>query len=586
MALSYSRRLPAEADINHGYSWRPMALLVGLAGAVVIATLDTDALGFEAQDPLSGLTLLAASLSVIVGWVAAAIAILVRTFWGRPLNLALVAGGAGFLWLAALPIYFLGGQPGFYGDRLFVIFKAQADVSDAADIADYNERRRFVYDTLTNHADQHQQDLRWYLDTLGIDYRSYYLVNALEVEGGLVARLLLSTRPEIDRILYSPRLRPVENLTVDSGTLPAPTAPQWNLTNIGADRVWDELGVRGEGIVVGQSDSGVQWDHPELLPGYRGRDGDHNYNWLDPWRNTSEPVDFGGHGTHTLGSVLGQTVGVAPGAQWIACANLTRNVGNPALYLDCWQFMLAPYPQQGNPFLDGDPGRGAHILNNSWGCPDDSEGCDPDVLLPAVRALRAAGIFVEVSAGNDGPGCATVQSPPATYDEVFSTGAIDENNDLALFSSVGPVTIDGSRRTKPDIVAPGVQVWSAFPNSTYSKLDGTSMAGPHVTGVVALMWSANPDIIGDIDRTEQILIETATPFSGTLAGLDLELVITQMFGEEMAQAVTEDLPEPEQSVAETGTCISGTDLSQVPNNIAGYGVVNAYEAVKRTLQNP
>ena len=100
------------------------------------------------------------------------------------------------------------------------------------------------------------------------------------------------------------------------------------------------------------------------------------------------------------------------------------------------------------------------------------------------------------------------------------------------------------------------------------------------------MWSANPDIIGDIDRTEQILIETATPFGGTLAGLDLELVITQMFGEEMAQSVTEDLPEPAQPAVETGTCISGTDLSQVPNNIAGYGIVNAYEAVKRTLQNP
>jgi subtilisin family serine protease len=148
------------------------------------------------------------------------------------------------------------------------------------------------------------------------------------------------------------------------------------------------------------------------------------------------------------------------------------------------------------------------------------------------------------------------------------------------------VTIDGSGRTKPDIVAPGVQVWSAFPNSTYSKLDGTSMAGPHITGVVALMWSANPDIIGDIDRTEQILIETATPFSGTLAGLDLELLMTQMFGEEMAQAVTGDVPEPEKPDVETGACISGTDLSQVPNNITGYGIVNAYEAVKRTLQNP
>ena len=87
--------------------------------------------------------------------------------------------------------------------------------------------------------------------------------------------------------------------------------------------------------------------------------------------------------------------------------NLGRNLGNPAYYLDCMQFMLAPYPQRGNPLTDGDPARAAHVLNNSWGCPP-IEGCDAAALGPAVRALRAAGIFVVASAGNEGPRCGSV----------------------------------------------------------------------------------------------------------------------------------------------------------------------------------
>jgi subtilisin family serine protease len=322
---------------------------------------------------------------------------------------------------------------------------------------------------------------------------------------------------------------------------------QWNLTLIGADRVWEEFGVRGEGIVVGESDSGVQGDHPELEDGYRGQaSNSDDYNWFDPWYGTSEPTDWGGHGTHTLGSVVGNRVGVAPDAEWIGCVNLARNLGNPALYLDCLQFMFAPFPQGGDPLADGDPQRGAHVLNNSWGCPE-IEGCDPTSLRPAVQALRDAGIFVVASAGNDGlAGCSTIEDPIALYDDVFTVGAADSGRTLAEFSSRGPVQVDGSGRLKPDIIAPGVQVLSAFPNSTYAIHDGTSMAGPHVAGVVALMWSANPDLIGDIERTEQILISTTQPAFAPY--------------------------EPCGAAGET------------PNNLTGYGMVDAYAAVEWALE--
>jgi subtilisin family serine protease len=208
------------------------------------------------------------------------------------------------------------------------------------------------------------------------------------------------------------------------------------------------------------------------------------------------------------------------------------------------QFMLAPFPQGGDPFRDGEPTRAAHVLNNSWGCPE-IEGCDPTSLQQAAENLRAAGIFVVVSAGNDGPNCSTINAPLSLYDAVFSVGAIDRFGNVADFSSRGPVTADGSGRMKPDIVAPGVDIFSSLPGGTYGPNSGTSMAGPHLAGVVALLWSANPALIGDIERTEQIIIETADPYTGSVAN----------------------------------GCFEGG----APNAGYGYGVVNVYEAVKMAL---
>jgi subtilisin family serine protease len=123
---------------------------------------------------------------------------------------------------------------------------------------------------------------------------------------------------------------------------------------------------------------------------------------------------------------------------------------------------------------------------------------------------------------------------------------VDHGGNVAPFSSRGPVTIDGSNLIKPDISAPGVDVVSSLPDGTYGPESGTSMAGPHLAGVVALLWSADPKLIGDIDRTEQILIQTATPYAGA---------------------------EP------SGQCFIG----DTPNNAYGYGIVDAYSAVKMAL---
>ncbi len=458
-----------------------------------------------------------------------------------------VRGVTGLIWGAMLSVYFLAGQVGFFGEQQFIILKTQADLTGDSAIEDAAARRNAVYQTLVDTANSTQADLRAELARLGIKFTPYYLVNGIAIQAEPVIGTWLENRSDVDRVIANPRLRPLTGgLVSPRGDAQKPEQPGWNLTFIQAEKVWQDLGVTGKGIVVGQSDSGVAWDHPELKDSYRGRDGNNDYNWLDPWYQQTEPYDLNGHGTHTLGTVLGNSVGVAPDAEWIGCVNLARNLGDVGYYLDCMQFMLAPYPQMGDPFSDGKPELGANVLNNSWGCPG-MEGCDSKVFTPAVQALRTAGVFVAAAAGNNGYGqCGTIKDPLAIYAEVFTVGAVDSNGELADFSSLGPVVVDGSGRIKPDIVAPGQDVLSAFPGGSYAVLSGTSMASPHLAGAVALIWSANPNLIGKVDETEMILEQSARPFTGSLP-----------------------------------SCITN---NSIPNPAAGYGYLDVYQAVQLAIQ--
>ena len=522
----------------------------GILAFAALAFFDPTELTIVLGD-IAGLATKAVGIALLIGWGTSVIALGLRQFAptvsGSGVKRAVGWAGAGVVWLSVIAIFFLFGNPGNYGDRLFVILKDQADISAVTEIKDRDARLLAAYEQLTEHANITQAPMRQFFDSVGIEYTPYYLENAMEVRGGTLVRLYLLTRPEVDRVIPSPRLRAAPEDSPAPGFESATDGNvQWNISMIGADKVWNEFGVQGEGIVVGQSDSGVDGNHPAIAKQYRGANSGDDYNWFDPWDATTSPNDEGGHGTHTMGTILGSGgIGVAPKAQWIGCVNLDRNLANPALYLDCMQFMLAPFPHGGDPFFDGDPTQAAHVMNNSWGCPT-LEGCDPNALLYAANNLRHAGIFVVVSTGNDGPSCETVESPLSLYDSVFSVGAIDQFGDMAPFSSRGPVTADGSDRIKPDIVAPGVDILSSLPENTYGSNSGTSMAGPHLVGVVALIWSAQPDLIGDIDATEQLIIDTARPYTGdTSAG-----------------------------------CFTGN----TPSNAYGYGVVDVYEAVKQALE--
>lgn len=456
------------------------------------------------------------------------------------------------------------------GSAEFLVFLTdQADLSAARTLTGKAARTQYVYDTLTAHAATTQQPIRAYLDGARADYRPFWVANMLWVRGDADLLAALAQRSDVDRLAANPTVR----LDASPGqpTGPGLDAIEWNINQINAPDVW-ALGYTGQGVVIAGQDTGYQWTHPSLKARYRGWDGavaDHNYNWHDAISSgggicgpdTTEPCDDYGHGTHTMGTMVGNdlpmtdpgwpelapnVVGVAPGAQWIGCRNMDVGNGTPATYSECFEWFIAPTDLNG---LNPDPSRAPHVINNSWSCPV-SEGCtDPNVLKTVVENTRAAGIMVVVSAGNSGSACSTVNTPAAIYDASFSIGATTSTDAIASFSSRGPVTLDGSNRLKPDVSAPGVSVRSSTLGGSYGLSSGTSMAAPHVAGVVALLIEANPLLEGDVDALEAILTESAEP-----------LTTTQTCG--------------------------GVPGDQIPNNTFGYGRLDALAAVELALAAP
>jgi subtilisin family serine protease len=300
-----------------------------------------------------------------------------------------------------------------------------------------------------------------------------------------------------------------------------------------APDVWAE-GFTGQNIVVASADTGVRWTHNALKPHYRGWDGtnaDHDYNWHDSihdsvgnvcGNDSPEPCDDQAHGTHTTGTMVGDDgagnqIGMAPGAKWIGCRNMDANVGTPARYIECMQWFLAPTRIDGS---DPDPTKAPDISNNSWECPS-SEGCSFDTLQAAVEAQAAAGIMMVSAAQNSGPACSTVQNPPGIYEATYTAGALNTGSDtIASFSSRGPVIADGSNRIKPDITAPGTGTRSCTnaSDTSYANFSGTSMATPHISGAIALLWSAHAQLKHQLATSRDALNNTAVFISDTSCG--------------------------------------------------------------------
>ncbi len=454
----------------------------------------------------------------------------------------------------------MGDTAGGKSTPIVILLSDQADLSAAYSMKDQDARGWFVYNTLTSHAARTQAGLQDFLQSQGVAFQSFWAANMLVTTADRQLIEALAARADVARVDSNTPTRWIEEPVVEkSGMVPeGPTAVEWGVQNVNAPALWT-LGFNGTGMVIGGLDTGIRWTHNVLKPRYRGWNGsvaDHNYNWKDAIHsggglcgpNTVAPCDDSGHGTHTVGTVVGDDggtnqVGVAPGAKWMGCRNMNQGVGTPATYTECFQFTIAPTDIAGN---NPNPALRPHVLNNSWGCPP-SEGCTSRAELETiVNNTQAAGIFVVVSAGNAGPGCSSVIDAPSIYSSSFSVGAIDSSNVLAGFSSRGPSTFYTPNLMKPNISAPGVSVRSAtsVSDSSFSSFSGTSMAGPHVAGVVALLWSARPHLIRDIAATRTLLQNTANPLV---------------------------------TVTPAQTC-GGIASSQIPNNSFGYGRVDALAA--------
>lgn len=445
-----------------------------------------------------------------------------------------------------------------------IFLKDQADISPVKFIKGKEAKAKFVYDKLIQTSSNTQKNIIAFLDQNQISYRSYYIVNMIACKMDLEMIRLVSSFEEVSQVIEDSHF--VKDRIEESRL--GNRAIEWGITKIKADSVW-LLGHKGQNVVIGGQDTGYDWDHPALKFKYKGYDSlsmsvNHNYNWHDAihtwvpigndtinpcgW-NSPFPCDDNNHGTHTMGTMVGDDyagnqIGVAPSAKWIGCRNMDEGDGVLSTYVECFEWFLAPYPVGGNSSM-GDPAKAPHVINNSWGCPT-SEGCNSTnfaVMELALNNLRNAGTVIVVSAGNSGSGCNTVKDPPAFFQNAFSIGASNSSDAIAGFSSRGVVTVDGSNRLKPNVVAPGVAVRSCIPGTGYASFQGTSMAGPHVAGLVALIISANPSLAGEVDEIESIIQETSKRFTSTQ------------------------------------TCtVPG---SNIPNAVFGYGRIDALAAVQR-----
>ncbi len=422
---------------------------------------------------------------------------------------------------------------------VFVMLHDQAAVIDAAKKIRIKEAKaEYVYKQLQAKAANTQQQVLRLLTEAQAPTQSFWIVNGVLTKADATLIEQIAQLEEVKSLMPDPWVEMERPFRETAGSAKKMDEIEWGLDMIDAELAW-EMGARGQGVVVGGQDTGYNFEHEAIEDKYKGKNGsnfDHNYNWHDAIHelnelhddgegnlgtnpcglNSTVPCDDGSHGTHTMGTMVGVVndtlkIGVAPDAKWIGCRNMDRGWGKPSTYIECIEWFLAPTDiNNQNP----DPTKAPHVINNSWGCPEE-EGCFPsnfEVMELAINNLRAAGTVVVVSAGNSGSDCFTVSSPPAIFENSFAVGATSALDNIVRFSSRGPVTVDGSFRMKPDVAAPGASILSAIndPEIRFARYSGTSMAGPHVAGLVALMISARPDLAGEVDIIEELIIKAAT----------------------------------------------------------------------------
>ena len=377
------------------------------------------------------------------------------------------------------------------------------------------------------------------------EYQSYYIVNA--VHAVITSKELIkqiAELPNVEKITPNNKIELVEPVEDDEEPETASYSVrnsifepdekniEWGVSMVHADKVWDDFHINGEGVTVGIIDTGVNYNLPAIQKAFKGYDEstgkiDNRY-YKDFIDDLPEPEasSVNDHGTHVAGTICGREgdnlnqIGVAPGAKYISARALNDEGGEVANLLEAAEWMLEQKPD---------------VINNSWGGDND----DDDWFSEITEAWIEEGIVPVFAAGNQSSGDPTPGSiaNPGNLLEVLSVGAVDRNKNLGKFSLVGPSAFDETGKIiKPEIVAPGVQVRSVDATGNYVSWNGTSMATPHVTGVVALLKQAAPGL--SVREIKNVITETAEP-------------------------------------------LTDRKYQETPNMGYGYGLINAYDAVAR-----
>ncbi|MBI5840292.1 MAG: S8 family serine peptidase [Chloroflexi bacterium] len=318
-------------------------------------------------------------------------------------------------------------------------------------------------------------------------FTPFWIFNGFSITADAVTIEELATLPDV----LSVSLDAIDIVPV-SANVPALSNPEQNISLISAPSLWN-LGYTGQGVVIASMDTGVYLNHPDLVSRWRGG----TNSWFDPYaEHPNTPADMSGHGTWTMGVMLGgdaggTSVGVAPGAQWIAARVFNDQGGSTATAVhQAYQWLLDP---DNNPATSDAP----QVINNSWAFA--APGCNLE-FEPDLQSLRAAGILPVFAAGNSGPNTGTSHSP-ANNPSAFAVGAINNNSLIYGLSSRGPSDCGGSTGVFPELVAPGVNINTTDLGGFYTTASGTSLSAPHVAGGLALLLSAYPNLTASQQET-------------------------------------------------------------------------------------
>jgi subtilisin family serine protease len=407
--------------------------------------------------------------------------------------------------------------------------------------------RQNVHDVLSEFATQKQAEAKAQLIAQGIQFESFWLTNEILVKDA--TKGLVNFFANLSGVLFielnteEPLMEPVEIDYSEEET----DYVQWNIQHIKAPEAWRTT--KGRGVTVANIDTGVKFDHEALFKKYRGyhfksNSYDHDYNFFDPKPRNGIPWDFHGHGTHTMGTIVGSTgskfIGVAPEASFIAAKGCATNSCSREHLIKSGQWVMCPTKMDGS---DSNCNLGADVVSNSWG-----GGIGNDWYGKITDAWVAANMIPVFSAGNSGSRCFTTNSP-GDMSGVISAASSNQRYSLSRFSSRGPGPTGGRFSSqKPDITAPGEKVLSSTPDGKYAAFSGTSMACPHISGVAALMIAVNPK--HNYHSVYQKLMSTA----------NLSILSKPADGE--------------------ATC-GGKAWNERPNNHYGFGLVDAKKCVSK-----